>query len=196
MAALTICKLDYNEFAYNISAMQNQHMPPAKGIGLLVHDVGRLLRRRIDQQAQSIGLTSAQWRVLSAVFRAEKLNEEPLHQATLAEMMDMEPITLSRQIDRMETAALIERRPDPTDRRIKRLYLTEAARPLVDKFKSVASSCYDNVLTGISDEEIDLVVGVLTRIRANLVHTADQPASAAARAAHTDHARNTEGVTS
>ena len=175
--------------------MQNQHMPPAKGIGLLVHDVSRLLRRRIDHQAQAIGLTSAQWRVLAAVSRAEMHGQEPLHQATLAEMMDMEPITLSRQVDRMEAAALIERRPDPADRRIKHLYLTEAARPLVEKFRSVAISCYDNVLEGISDDEIGQVVGILTRIRANLVHNAPQSAGVAARSAHPDHARNTEGVT-
>ena len=122
--------------------------------------------------------------------------EEPLHQATLADEMDMEPITLSRQIDRMEAAGLIERRPDPADRRANRLYLTEAARPLIDKFRSVAISCYDNVLTGISDEEIEQVVGILTRIRANLVHSVDQPVGAAAHAKHSDHARKTEGVTS
>ena len=176
--------------------MQNQHMPPAKGIGLLVHDVSRLLRRRIDHQAQAIGLTSAQWRVLAAVSRAEMHGEEPLHQATLAEMMDMEPITLSRQVDRMEAAALIERRPDPADRRIKHLYLTEAARPLVEKFRSVAASCYSNVLNGIGDDEVERVVDVLTRIRANLVNTVDQPADHNSRqTAHSDHARNTEGVT-
>jgi MarR family transcriptional regulator for hemolysin len=176
--------------------MQNTNMPPAKGIGLLVHDVSRLLRRRIDHQAQAIGLTSAQWRVLSSVARAEMHGEEPLHQATLAEMMDMEPITLSRQVDRMEAAGLIERRPDPVDRRVKRLYLTEAARPLVEKFRAVAISCYDNVLEGVSDQEIEQVVSVLTRIRANLVHTVDHPVGAAAHVIHADHARNTEGVTS
>jgi DNA-binding MarR family transcriptional regulator len=176
--------------------MQNTDMPPAKGIGLLVHDVSRLLRRRIDHQAQAIGLTSAQWRILASLFRAEKYNEEPPHQATLAEMMDMEPITLSRQIDRMEAAGMVERRPDPIDRRVKRLYLTEAARPLVDKFRTVAISCYDNVLNGVSDQEIELVVDILTRIRTNLVHNTGQLAGAAAHAARPDHARKTEGVTS
>jgi MarR family transcriptional regulator, transcriptional regulator for hemolysin len=171
-------------------------MPPAKGIGLLVHDVSRLLRRRIDHQAQSLGLTSAQWRVLAAVARAEMHGEEPLHQATLADAMDMEPITLSRQVDRMEAAGLIERRPDPADRRIKHLYLTEAARPLVEKFRSVAASCYGNVLNGISDDEVQQVVDVLTRIRANLVNNADQPPDHNSRpTAQTDQVRNTEGVT-
>ena len=176
--------------------MQN-HLPPAKGIGLLVHDVSRLLRRRIDHQAQSIGMTSAQWRVLSAVARAEKFNEEPLHQATLAEMMDMEPITLSRQVDRMQAAGLIERRPDPVDRRAKRLYLTEAARPLVEKFRALATSCYDDVLVGISDDEVQSVVDILTRIRANLV---SQPGQAAgippSRTAQISQTRDRESVTS
>lgn len=176
--------------------MQDNHMPPAKGIGLLVHDVARLLRRRIDHQAQAIGLTSAQWRVLSAVFRAEKGNEEPLHQATLADMMDMEPITLSRQIDRMEAAGLIERRPDPVDRRVKRLYLTDAARPLLDKFRSVATSCYSNVLVGISDEEVEQAVDILTRIRANLVQNLVQPAGHGSKTADRNQTPDRESVAS
>ncbi len=152
--------------------MQN-YLPPAKGVGLLVHDVGRLLRRRIDQQAQTIGLTSAQWRVLSSVARAEYKNEEPLNQAALADQMDMEPITLSRQIDRMQAAGLIERRPDPTDRRAYRIYLTDTARPLVEKFRGVATQCLESALIGVSQSELELVADVLGRIRANLVGRPD-----------------------
>src|SRR5664279_5249636 len=79
-----------------ISAAMNTPFPPAKSVGLLIHDVARLLRRRIDQRAQAVGLTSAQWRVLSVVARAEFKNEEPPNQAALADQMDLEPITLSR----------------------------------------------------------------------------------------------------
>jgi DNA-binding MarR family transcriptional regulator len=142
---------------------------PGKALGLLVHDVGRLLRRRIDAKAQALGLTSAQWRVLSSVFRAEHLNQEPLNQATLADQMDVEPITLSRQIDRMQAAGLIERRPDPGDRRAYRLFLTEQARPLVAEFRTVASDCINEAIAGVTDAEIELVSDVLSRIRANLV---------------------------
>lgn len=149
--------------------MQTQATYPGKGLGLLVHDVGRLLRRRIDAKAQALGLTSAQWRVLSSVFRAEHLNQEPLNQATLADQMDVEPITLSRQIDRMQAAGLIERRPDPGDRRAYRLFLTEQARPLVAEFRAIASGCVGVALAGVTDAEIDLVNDVLSRIRANLV---------------------------
>jgi DNA-binding MarR family transcriptional regulator len=142
---------------------------PGKALGLLVHDVGRLLRRRIDAKAQSLGLTSAQWRVLSHVFRAESLNQEPLNQAALADLMDVEPITLSRQIDRMQAAGLIERRPDPGDRRAYRLFLTEQARPLVAEFRVIAADCIDEAIAGVTEAEIDLVSDVLSRIRANLV---------------------------
>ncbi len=145
-----------------------QSQTPAKSVGLLVHDVARLLRRRIDQRAHTIGLTSAQWRVLSAIARAEMRNEEPLNQAGLADQMDMEPITLSRLVDRMEQAKLIERRPDPTDRRAYRLYLLESARPLVAEFRALANGCLGDALVGISDSEMETVTDVLTRIRNNL----------------------------
>jgi DNA-binding MarR family transcriptional regulator len=152
---------------------------PAKGLGLLIHDVARLLRSRIDQQAQAIGLTSAQWRVLSSVARAELRKEEPLNQAALADQMDMEPITLSRLIDRMEQANLIERRPDPGDRRAHRLYLTENARPMVAKFRTVAADCIGNAFAGVTDAEMDLVSDVLTRVRANLTGKSDTVVSLA-----------------
>jgi DNA-binding MarR family transcriptional regulator len=147
--------------------MQN-HIPPAKGVGMLIHDVARLLRNRIDQKAQTVGLTSAQWRVLSVVARAEFRNEEAPNQAALAEQMDLEPITLSRLIDRMEAAKMIERRPDPADRRAHRIHLQEAARPLVAKFRDVASSCLGDALVGVSEDELEKMTDVLTRVRNNL----------------------------
>src|SRR5947209_15456259 len=148
-------------------------LPPAKGLSLLVHDVGRLLRRQIDQRAQALGLTSAQWRVLAAVVRTEILNQEPLNQASLAEHLEIEPITLSRLVDRMESAKLIERRPDPADRRAYRLFLTEAARPVVADFRAIAYDCVMAALVGVSDAEIDTVTDVLSRVRANLVGRPD-----------------------
>jgi DNA-binding MarR family transcriptional regulator len=158
-------------------------VPPAKGLGLLVHDVGRLLRRKIDQRAHTIGLTSAQWRVLAAVARTELLNQEPLNQVSLAEQLEIEPITLSRLVDRMESAKLIERRPDPADRRAYRLFLTEAARPVVADFRAIAFECVTAALAGVSDAEIDIVTDVLSRIRANLVGRADETDTAASEAA-------------
>jgi DNA-binding MarR family transcriptional regulator len=139
----------------------------------LIHDVARLYRRKLDQRAQAIGLTSAQWRVLASIARTEMLNLEPLNQATLADQMDMEPITLSRHIDRMEGAGLIERRPDPNDRRAYRLYLTDAARPLVNEFRTISTGCLADVLEGMSPDDIQYVTDLLTRIRANVVALPD-----------------------
>jgi DNA-binding MarR family transcriptional regulator len=144
-------------------------LPPAKWLGFLVHDVGRLLRREIDQRAQALGLTSAQWRLLSAVARTELLNQEPLNQVSLAEQLEIEPITVSRLVDRMEAAKLIERRPDPADRRAYRLFVTDSARPLLAEFRAVAYECVNAALRGVGEDEIEMVVDVLTRVRANLV---------------------------
>jgi len=144
-------------------------LPPAKWLGFLVHDVGRLLRREIDQRAQALGLTSAQWRLLSAVARTELLNQEPLNQVSLAEQLEIEPITVSRLVDRMEAAKLIERRPDPADRRAYRLFVTDSARPLLAEFRAVAYECVNAALAGVGEDEIEMVVDVLTRVRANLV---------------------------
>lgn len=143
----------------------------------LIHDVARLYRRRLDQRAQALGLTSAQWRVLATIARTELLNLEPLNQATLAEQMDMEAITLSRHIDRMETAGLIERRANPTDRRAYQLFLTETARPLVSSFRVISANCLADVLVGVSEDEIKHVTDVLNRIHLNIV---DLPDAAAA----------------
>jgi MarR family transcriptional regulator for hemolysin len=144
---------------------------PAKSLLFLMHDVSRLLRRQMDERAKTLGLTSAQWRVLASVTRAELLEQQPLSQAVLAEQMDMEPITLSRHVDRMEAAGLIERRPNPNDRRAYRLYLTDMARPLVDRFRAMSGDCLGSATNGVTDEEIALVTEVLTRMRANIVES-------------------------
>jgi DNA-binding MarR family transcriptional regulator len=184
------------------------HYNPAKSMGLLIHDVARLLRRRIDQRAHAIGLTSAQWRVLSVIARAEFRNEPPPNQAMLAEQMDLEPITLSRLIDRMEAARLIERRRDPADRRAHRVYLQEAARPLVAKFREVASGCLTDAMVGVSQAEMDQVADVMARIRSNLTGKpetvvpfvdpgpAKQKASAKTAARTTPKSSVNEGVSS
>jgi len=138
-------------------------LSPAKNFGLLVHDVGRLLRRQLDQRAQTIGLTSAQWRVLAYLARSEGSN-----QANLADFMDMEPITLSRHLDRMEAAGLTERRPDPSDRRAHQLFITDSARSLVTEFRAIASEVIGEALAGISEAEIERVVALLLKVRGNL----------------------------
>src|SRR5690348_13133430 len=85
---------------------------PERSFGFLLYDAARLLRRDFDRRARRIGLTRAQWSVLANLVRNEGVN-----QAGLADIMEIQPITLVRLLDRLEEAGWIERRPDPTDRR-------------------------------------------------------------------------------
>src|SRR3974390_2113398 len=96
-------------------------------IAFNLNDVARLLKTCADQRARDLGMTRAQWAVLARVENAEGLK-----QCELADTLDLQPITLTRLIDRLCDSGLIERRADPDDRRAKRLYLTPAAGRVLD----------------------------------------------------------------
>ena len=99
-------------------------MDNAPTLGFLLHDVARLLRKRFEQRARDLGLTRSQWQTLAYLNR-----NEGIHQSGLADILEIEPITLVRILDRLEERGLVERRRHPTDRRIWLLYLKDAARP-------------------------------------------------------------------
>ena len=106
-------------------------------LGFLISDVSRLMRRRFDERARQLGATRAQWRTLTMLSRNEGLN-----QGALADLLEVEPITLCRMIDRLEESGLVERRRDPADRRAWQLFLTEksqavAGRSARDRRRSV-----------------------------------------------------------
>jgi DNA-binding MarR family transcriptional regulator len=143
-------------------------LPIEKQLALLIHDVSRILRSRIDVIAAERGVTTAQWRVIANVAQCRATNQPPPNQAELASMLDIEPITLSRQIDRLAAAGLIERRPDPADRRAHRLYLTENAKPLLAVFRDVGSQLMVKALDGVEPDEIAAMAKALARIRRNL----------------------------
>src|SRR5829696_3818444 len=100
-------------------------LSPNRELAFLINDVGRMLRTLADQEARRCGMTRAQWAVLSRLRRSEGLK-----QTELADLLDLQPITLTRLIDRLCDSGLIERRADPNDRRAKRLFLTPAAKPV------------------------------------------------------------------
>src|SRR3954466_13157408 len=144
-------------------AMNPKKLTPDKTFSLLVWDVGRLLRKAVDARAGEVGLTSAQWHLLSTLARCEKLNQALPTQPTLAELLEIEPITLSRHIDRLTAAGMIERLPDPTDRRAHLLRLTQNAWPLVIKFKDIATEALREAMSGIQPAEIDRMIVLLER---------------------------------
>jgi MarR family transcriptional regulator, transcriptional regulator for hemolysin len=136
---------------------------PRREFAFLLNDVARLLRTFADQRARQFGMTRAQWAVLVRLEHAEGLK-----QSELAELLDLQPITLTRLVDRLCTNGLIERRPDPNDRRAKRLYLTAAARPLMDRLAELGGEMMGTVLEGFDLATIERMTGELGRARDNL----------------------------
>jgi len=146
-----------------------ENMPLPKQIAFLVNDVARLMRRKFDQRCQTIGLTRAQWQVLAYVGRNEGTN-----QAGLAEFMEIEPITLSRHLDRMQASAMVERRQDPSDRRAYQLFLTDAGRELLGRIRALGAVALEEVLAGIPQADVEKLVETLLVMRSNLSTRAEE----------------------
>ena len=136
----------------------------ADSLGFLLSDVARLIRRRFDDRARVVGATRAQWKTLFVLSRNEGLN-----QGSLADRLEVEPITLCRMIDRLEEAGLVERRRDPADRRAWRIYLTDAARPKIAQLQALADEMFDDILVGVSPAERERFTVTLNLIRDNLL---------------------------
>jgi MarR family transcriptional regulator, transcriptional regulator for hemolysin len=132
-------------------------------IGFLLSDVARLLRTATDQKARLHGTTRAQWAVLLRLERHQGLS-----QSDLAAMLDIQPITLARLVDKLCQEGLVERRPDPTDRRINRLFLQEAAYPVLRDLQELGNALMTAVLEGLPDDAIEGMAGHLARIKDNL----------------------------
>lgn len=128
-----------------------------------ISDVGRLLRTYADHKARRFGQTRAQWAVLLRLERREGLK-----QSDLAEDLDIQPITLTRLVDRLCDNGLIERRADPNDRRAKRLYLTAAARPLLDRISEQVEELAETVFAGLDLNSTGALLTQLGRARDNL----------------------------
>ena len=127
-----------------------------------IAETAHALRKAFDRRAVGLGVTRAQWKVL---FRLER--QPGLRQIELADMLDIEPITLSRIIDRLEESGLVERLADPADRRAWRLHVTAKARPLVAKLRAVADDMISEAFAGIDPKEIEITRQVLGRVREN-----------------------------
>jgi DNA-binding MarR family transcriptional regulator len=150
---------------------------PGNGIGFLIGDSSRMLRRIFNERITPLGLTQAQWRALVHLSRNEGLN-----QVGLAELLEVQPITAARLIDKLVAAGLVERRPDPNDRRAQRLFLTEQAAPMLAQIWEIADEIYEVVLGGIDTRDRDVLAGLLGRMRANLTTLMLDPAPFAPRA--------------
>mgnify|MGYP001791870075 FL=1 len=138
-------------------------LDPDVNVGFLLYDVSRLMRAWFDERAQAFGLTRAQWRVLVHLAGRQGIN-----QRSLAEILEIENVTLSRHVDRLERDGWLERRADPEDRRAWCLYLTDAAGPMLDRMEARATETQAKAMEGLSEAERAQLIDMLTRIKSNV----------------------------
>jgi MarR family transcriptional regulator, transcriptional regulator for hemolysin len=137
--------------------------PRTREIAITLMDVARMLRTYADQRARQFGISRAQWVVLMRLDRSEGLK-----QSELAEILDLQPISLTRLLDRLSDSGLIERRADPNDRRANRLYLTPAARPLLKQLAALGDEMMETVLQNVSPAAQEQLLGDLGIMKDNL----------------------------
>ena len=148
--------------------MDSQH----DSLGFLLSDVSRSMRRVFKERIKGSSLTLAQSRVLVHVSR-----REGIRQIDLAEILEVQPITLARLIDQLAGARAVERRADPTDRRAYRIFLTPASKPHLAAIYRVVDSIRDEALRSVARRDAATLHAVLRKMRDNLAGR--RPASAA-----------------
>ncbi len=132
-------------------------------LGFLLHDASRLLRRRFEARGQHYGLSSAQWRLLVHLAR-----EGSASQARIAELLEIEPISVSRLVDRMEQAGWVERGSDPNDRRVRLLQPSQKAMDAFEEVRAIAGDIYDRALAGLNADDRKTLMRGLEMVVANL----------------------------
>jgi len=135
-----------------------------RSFGFLLHDVSRLLRIEYNRRVRHLGLTRSQWRVIAHLSRNEGAT-----QTFLADVLEIENATLARLLDRLEADGWIERRPSPTDRRAKHLYLTEKPAAIIDAMFKISAQLQRDTLNGMPAAEREHLIDSLLGIKRNLL---------------------------
>ncbi len=147
---------------------------PDSSVGFLISDVSRLMRRVYDRRVEPLGLTRAQWRVLVHLYRREGIS-----QTELAAVLEIEKPTLGRLVDRLEEKGWVERRVDERDQRARRLMVTDAVRPMIERMKVYAESVNEDSMAGLKAEQerhlIEILLAVKTNLNRLLVNSEDAP---------------------
>jgi DNA-binding MarR family transcriptional regulator len=136
-----------------------------RSLSFLMYDVSRRMRYRFDARARALGVTRQQWRVIFWLARSPGFS-----QAELADVLEVERITLCRMIDRMAEAGLVERRADPNDRRVWRLHLLPPALSIADNLAEIGAEGEQEALSEISPEAAEIVIDSHERLRNGLRH--------------------------
>ncbi|MBK5105945.1 MAG: MarR family transcriptional regulator [Burkholderiales bacterium] len=146
----------------------------SRNFGFLLNDVARLLRTAYDRRIRKLGLTRAQWWVLTHLFRGDGVT-----QTELAETLEIEKPTLGRLLDRLEAKGWVRREHDAHDRRVWRVHLTDEVEPALRTMRTLAAELRRDALAGISAAEREHFVDMLFAIKSNLLHSLAETPSAA-----------------
>ena len=154
-----------------MNSMSNEPInQPPPSVGFLLHDVARLLRKRFEQNARSLGLTRSQWQVLAYLDK-----NEGIQQGGLAELLEVEPITVGRIVDKLQACGLVERRAHPTDRRIWLLFLKPEAGPKLAEMREIGDLTRTEAFGDIAEERRAQLLALLGSMKTNLTVACSAP---------------------
>ncbi len=143
--------------------------PDDEHLGFLISDVARLMRTAFDRRVRRLGLTRAQWLVLTRLSRRPGAS-----QSELADMLEVERATAGRMVDRLERKGWVVRRPDATDRRINRLFLSAEADMIRAGMLDIADQTLEDALLPLSGPERAVLGDALARVKQRLLAMADR----------------------
>jgi DNA-binding MarR family transcriptional regulator len=170
---------------------QPQEQPGfGRNFGFLVHDVSRLIKRRFDRKARQTGLPITRRQAAVVLYIARN---EGVSQTEVATWLDLEPIALVRMLDKLNDEGLVERRAHPTDRRVRTLWLTPAARPVVTQILAINKTIRDEAFGGMPTHARDTVIDILDAIKGNLALREEADDSPTVPPAETDRADQQSG---
>ena len=144
------------------------YLEPPEHVAYLIGDVSRIFRTVYDRKVEPLGLTRAQWRVLSRINRMEGAT-----QTELAAILEIEKPTLGRLLDRLEEKRWVERRPDTKDGRTKRIYLTKTVRPILKRMYSMGDEVLEAAFDGLTKTEANQLRSALNKVKHNLSNLID-----------------------
>jgi MarR family transcriptional regulator for hemolysin len=176
--------LEPREPAAEAQIEQAQGQPGfGRNFGFLVHDVSRLIKRRFDRKARQTGLPITRRQAAVVLYIS---GNEGVSQTEVATWLDMEPIALVRMLDKLHEEGLVDRRAHPTDRRVRTLWLTSAARPVVRQILAINKTIRDEAFAGMPSHARDTVIDILEGTKGNLALREEADDSPAAPPAETD----------
>ena len=144
--------------------------PVRRTLGFLLHDTSRMMRRRFVQRAREEGLPLSR---SEASVLLQVAHEQGISQATLATRLEIEPIALVRLLDGLQQSSLIERRLHPTDRRVRTVWLTPRAEPVLRHIRAITAATRREAVAGLAPAQVEMLTDLLLAIRANLAAVAE-----------------------